>query len=133
FVLFLYGVLHAFATADKLGTVLVAPLRVRLWSGKFREPDVLFMRAQHAERIGEPFWDGADLVMEVVSDDDRRRDQETKRREYAHAGIPEYWIVDLQQAKITVLRLDVATSAYVVHGDFARGTQATSHLLPGFT
>ena len=93
-VLALYQVLKAFASPQDLGTVLVAPLRVQLWPGKFREPDVVFMRAENAARIGEPFWEGADLVMEVVSGDDRRRDLETKRLEYARAGIPEYWIVD---------------------------------------
>jgi Uma2 family endonuclease len=85
----------------------------------------------HALRIGEPFWEGADLVMEVVRDDDRRRDLETKRREYAQAGIPEYWIVDPQQARITVLRLEGAS--YVIDGEFPQGTRAISHLLPGFT
>ena len=88
------------------------------------------MSAEHASRIGESFWEGADLVMEVVSDDDRRRDLETKRREYAQAGIPEYWIVDPEQGRITVLRLDGAT--YAVHGDFPLDAQATSTLLPGF-
>ena len=70
--------------------------------------------------------------MEVVSDDDRRRDLETKRCEYAQAGIPEYWIVYLQQAWITVLRLESASKA-VIHGEFPQGTHAISHLLPGFT
>ena len=118
-VAFLYRALLAFITPRGAGTVLFAPLRVRLWPGKFREPDIVFLSAEHASRIGESFWEGADLVMEVVSDDDRRRDLETKRREYAQAGIPEYWIVDPQQARITVLRLDGTT--YVVHGDFPRG------------
>jgi Uma2 family endonuclease len=106
-VAYLYGLLLAFATAGDRGTVLFAPLRVRLWRQKFREPDVVFMRKRHADRIGEDYWDGADLVMEVVSDDpeDRRRDLETKRREYARAGIPEYWIVDPREGRILVLRL----------------------------
>jgi Uma2 family endonuclease len=130
-VAFLYQALLMFSAPRAAGTVLFAPLRVRLWPGKFREPDLVFLSAEHSSRIGEPFWDGADLVMEVVSDDDRRRDLETKRREYAQAGIPEYWIVDPQQSRITVLRLD--GPSYVVHGDFPRGTQATSHNLPGFT
>lgn len=130
-VAFLYQALLAFVAPRGAGTLLFAPLRVRLWPGKFREPDLVFLAAEHASRIGEPFWDGADLVMEVVGDDERRRDLETKRREYAQAGIPEYWIVDPQEARITVLRLDGAT--YAVHGEFPRGTQANSHLLPGFT
>src|SRR3954454_25249648 len=39
----LYRALLAFVTAQELGTVLFAPLRVRLWPGKFREPDLVFL------------------------------------------------------------------------------------------
>ena len=93
---FLYDALQAFVVGLNLGEVLFTGVRVRLWPGKFREPDVLFMRAEHAGRITEEYWEGADLVMEVVSsgDEDRRRDLKTKREEYAQARIPEYWIVD---------------------------------------
>jgi Uma2 family endonuclease len=131
-VAYLYGVLLAFVSRRQLGTVLFAALPVRLRSGKFREPDILFMARQHADRIGEEFWDGADLVMEIVSEGskDRRRDLVTKRGEYARAGIPEYWIVDPREQRITVLRL--SGKRYVVHGAFARGDTATSHLLAGF-
>jgi Uma2 family endonuclease len=131
-VLFLYRALEAFG-GSKLGLALAAPLRVRLWPGKFREPDVVFMLNAHRDRIGQEFWHGADLVMEVVSDEpaDRRRDLVTKRREYARAGIPEYWIVDPKRKQITVLRLKGAR--YVAHGTFKSGQQARSHLLPGFS
>jgi Uma2 family endonuclease len=128
--LFLYRLLEAFASAHALGETIAAPLRVRLWPGKYREPDVVFLLRQHAARIAEQFWDGADLVMEVVSDDDRRRDVETKRLEYARAGIGEYWIIDPRAGSITVLQL--AGKRYVVHGEFFRGTVATSALLAGF-
>jgi Uma2 family endonuclease len=70
--------------------------------------------------------------MEVVSDspDDRERDLVTKRAEYARARIPEYWIVDPQEGRITVLRLE--GDRYVVHGEFLKGSKASSVLLPGF-
>lgn len=129
-VAFLYNALLAFARARNLGRVLFAPLRVRLWEGKFREPDVVFMLREHIDQCGEQYWEGADLVMEVVSEDYRRHDLETKRREYAQAGIPEYWMVDPQEEQITVLRL--AGDSYTVHGAFARGAEATSVLLEGF-
>jgi Uma2 family endonuclease len=67
----------------------------------------------------------------VVRDEGRRRDRETKRREYAQAGIPEYWIVDPQLEQITVLWME--GSIYSVHGEFSEGTRATSRLLPGFS
>ena len=128
----LYGLLLAFVTARDLGTVLFAGLPVRIGPRKFREPDILFMRKEHAGRIGEKFWKGADLVMEVVSPDpkSRQRDLEKKRLDYALAGIPEYWIVDPAEERITVLRL--VGKVYRVHGEFPRGMTATSFLLPGF-
>ena len=131
--LYLYGLLLAHIHVHDLGEVSVAALPVRLWARKFREPDVVFMLKEHADRIDDRFWKGANLVMEVVNGDkkDRHRDLVDKRREYARARIPEYWIVDPEKEKITVLRLTGKT--YAVHGEFTRGAVATSHLLPGFT
>ncbi|MCY4410409.1 MAG: Uma2 family endonuclease, partial [Caldilineaceae bacterium] len=93
------------------------------------EPDLVFMAAEHADRLGEQFWEGADLVMEVVSPDDPQRDNVTKRREYAQAGIPEYWIVDPAAASITVLTLH--GQEYALHGEFVAGEEASSVLLKG--
>ena len=76
-------------------------------------------------------WEGADLVMVVVSPDDPERDRVTKRVEYARAGIPESWIVDPMDGIITVLRLE--GEAYVEHGIFPRGQTATSAALAGFS
>src|SRR5205814_504142 len=96
------------------------------------EPDVLFMKAENAHRRREAFWEGADLVMEVVSPNpkDRKRDHVTKRREYARAGIPEYWIIDPQQQRILVLTLSGET--YQVHGEFGPGAESSSLLMPEF-
>ena len=104
---FLIDALRAFVEPRHLGEVLFAPLRVRIGANKFREPDVVFMHRDHAGRRGEDFWEGADLVMEVVSKNPigRRRDTETKRLDYAEAGIPEYWIVDPTELFVTVLTL----------------------------
>jgi Uma2 family endonuclease len=45
------------------------------------------------------------LVIEVVSPDEPAGDYQHKRSEYAVRGIPEYWIVDPTQQKVTVLTL----------------------------
>jgi Uma2 family endonuclease len=129
-VAYLFKLLDAFVTTQGGGTALFAPLPVHLWQGKYREPDVLYMRPENAHRIHD-YWEGADLVMEVVSPGKAEHDRETKRREYALAGIPEYWIVDVLQEQILVLVLQ--GKEYRVHGQFGRGTQATSVLLPGFS
>ncbi len=113
------------------GKVLIAPLRLRIRSGKYREPDLLLVRSARDMRRQDRFWIGADLVLEVVGQDKSERDVVEKRHDYAEGGIPEYWIVDPRDETITVLRL--ADDAYVEHGTFGRGTQATSALLAGFT
>ena len=123
--------LDSFADANRLGFVIQCPFKVYIAPGKYREPDLVFMLREHADRMSEQFWDGADLVMEIVSPDGRKRDLEVKRREYAQAGISEYWIVDPQASSITVLKLDNAN--YVEHGVFGLGQTASSVLLAGFT
>ncbi|MDE0076775.1 MAG: Uma2 family endonuclease [Caldilineaceae bacterium] len=130
-VIALFELLRNFVREGQLGTVLLAPMRVQLWPGKFREPDILFMRSEHDDRRSDRFWEGADLVMEVVSPDDPERDKVTKRREYAQAEVPEYWIVDPADASITVLTLQ--GQEYALYGEFVSGETATSVLLDRFT
>lgn len=129
---FLFGLLKAYVDVHAPGVVLFSGMRVRLKKGRFRDPDVLYMKAEHSHRRHEKYWDGADLAVEVVSADpkDRARDLEVKPVEYARAGIPEYWIVDPRDRFIRVLTLRGRT--YKVHGTFRPGSQVTSLLLPGF-
>jgi Uma2 family endonuclease len=131
FVQFLYEVLSTFVRTNSLGKVLLAPFPIRLWEGQDREPDVMFLRREHFHRRKKDHWEGADLVMEVVSPSNREHDLVRKRLEYARAGIPEYWIVDPEEERILVLVLD--GGAYREHGDFRKGAEAASATLPGFS
>ena len=127
---FLFTALQSYVDAHALGKALFSGLPVRLWEGTLREPDIVFLRKERFSLIGEQYWSGCDLVMEIVSKNNRDHDIKTKRREYARAGIPEYWIVDPQKSQITVLKLK--GRRYVDHGVFGKGERATSVLLPGF-
>jgi Uma2 family endonuclease len=113
------------------GKVYYAPLRVRVRARKFREPDLLLVCDANDPRRQNRYWLGADLVVEIVSADDPERDTKVKRKDYAEAGIPEYWIVNPLNDTITVLAL--AGAAYVEHGVFHRGERAGSKLLVGFS
>ena len=123
--------LRLYALMEKIGgEVFYAPLRLRLWNGRFREPDILLLLAADDPRSANEFWHGADLVVEVVSPDKPERDTVEKVADYAQAGIPEYWIVNPLTQTITVLQLEA--DDYVVHGEWGRGEIATSVLLPNF-
>lgn len=129
-VLYLYKALMLFVEPRQLGEALVAPYPVRLWEGKFREPDIVFMLAAHRARLRDDYAEGADLVVEVLSEA-RRRDLDTKRVEYARAGIPEYWIVDPQKRCISVLLLQ--DGVYRPHADSQASDVVRSLLLEGLT
>jgi Uma2 family endonuclease len=129
-VAFLYEAVLTFTRARDLGKVLFAPLRIRLDASKIREPDIAFMLKSNAARRADEYWDGADWVIEVVSNDDRRRDLEIKRFEYSRAGIPEYWIVDPMNSQVIVLSLQ--GDRYVEIGVFNAGQRAESSVVKGF-
>jgi Uma2 family endonuclease len=113
------------------GKVRFAPLRLRGRSGKFREPDLLLLVSASDARRQSRFWDGADLALEVVSEDKPERDLVEKRGDYAEAHVPEYWIVNPQTEIITVLRLE--GDAYKDVCVYRRGELAASVLLADFS
>jgi Uma2 family endonuclease len=128
---FLYGVINGYARGRGAGKANTAGIRVRLPEGNFREPDVVFMRTENAHRRLRKYWDGADLVVEVVSEDDPDRDLVEKRAEYAAAGIPEYWIADPRDKSLAILTLDPGAAEYREVGRYGEGETARSVLLDG--
>lgn len=121
--------LHQFIEPRDLGEVVSAPMPVRIGSGKFREPDVAFLSADHEDWNVDHCWHGADLVVEIVSESDPNRDLVKKRAEYAGARIGEYWIIRPRESVVFVLNLKGRT---YVERRFQLGETATSLKLPGF-
>jgi Uma2 family endonuclease len=130
---FLFGLLLVYVQPKNLGLVLSAPFKVKVRSGKFREPDLMFLFAQNYHKRQEQFWEGADLVIEVVSPDDPDRDIVKKHKEYALAGIREYWLVNPLNETIIVFTLSDREKIYREHGVFNKGQPATSSLLKDFS
>ena len=126
--LFLHALFRAWLR-PRGGVVMVSGMRMRVREGKFRAPDILLLRDRSDPRRRNRCWQGADLVVEVVSPDDPDRDLVEKRADYAEAGIAEYWIADPRDETLTVLVLH--GEAYVEHGRYGRGETAASVLLEG--
>jgi Uma2 family endonuclease len=80
---------------------------VRTGYSKSRLTDLCIVtREQAKELLGQSavFQTAPLLVVEVVSPDSIKRDYRYKRSEYAALEVPEYWIVDPLEAKVTILR-----------------------------
>lgn len=131
-VLYLLNRLNEWAGPRGRGVALPSPLPVRIPDHGLRHPDVLLVRSAHVVGFKRPL-DGADLAVEVVSEgaENRARDEQIKPREYALAGIPEYWIVDPEQRIIQ--RLVLSAGDYTIADVLREGDTLTSPLLPDFT
>ena len=93
---FLGSLLSFFVQFFQLGQILRGPIEMRAMpDGPAREPDILFVSHEHADRLTDERVAGpADLIVEVISDDSVGRDRGDKFYEYEEAGVREYWIVD---------------------------------------
>ena len=76
--------------------------------GTVREPDLAVYRREASGQKKTPRWKDMTplLVVEVVSPGQETRDYTEKRRDYWDAGVAEYWIVDPQACRLTVLTRD---------------------------
>lgn len=92
----LSSLLSLYIHSLKLGVLLAAPCEMRATpGGPAREPDLLFVSREHADRLTDKRVVGpADLVIEIVSDSSSTRDSTEKFHEYQAAGVREYWLFD---------------------------------------
>ena len=91
------------------------------------EPDIVLLQLDTPEDR-HPGPADALLVIEVA-DSSVRIDRGRKRRMYARAGIPEYWIVDLNRDRIEVYR-DPARSRYRTITVLGRGDVISPQFAP---
>jgi Uma2 family endonuclease len=88
--------LGPYVQASGIGTLLPSPSDIELDPHGLVQPDVFVMG--HVEGRQDGGWNsGAPylLFIEILSPSTARHDRFTKRRRFQRAGIPEYWIVDL--------------------------------------
>jgi len=117
-------------TSNNLGDIVMSPMDTRLWEGKIRQPDIVFMTNDHLDRITEQLWGVPDLVVEILSEGTAKTDKEDKFQEYEKAGVQEYWIVDPFNQSIEVYSLKSGT--YEIFGKWDHGEIAKSKLLDSF-
>lgn len=89
------------------GKAFFAPFDVVLALDNVVEPDVLFIRSDHLDRLGARYLEGPpDLVVEISSPSTRRLELVRKRELYQRFGVPEYWYVDLELDRVEVYVLE---------------------------
>jgi Uma2 family endonuclease len=128
----LAGVMQFLAEEHDLGIVMTAPYAVKFdFRPSVREPDVMFVAKENADRVTMQFATGAmDIAVEIISPDSQTRDRREKFTEYAKAGVREYWMVDYERQEAEFFRLN-AEGVYETIPVDADGV-FHSEVLPGF-
>ena len=128
-----------FAEARELGVALTAPCDVviRREPLRVRQPDVLFISAARggvrrpADLVGlSRLETPPDLVVEILSPSNTRRQVEEKLADYRSIGVLEGWLVNFPARTVEVLRL--SRDAVTVLGVYGMGDVLRSEALPGF-
>ena len=105
--LWLITVMRLYVRRKKLGKIHGSRVACRLDDRSAPEPDILFVAEKNRDRLHSGGVEGSpDLAIEIVSPESVERDYVKKRRQYQQFGIPEYWIIDEHERKVTLLRLD---------------------------
>jgi len=124
--------IHNFSRSLKLGTVLGAGTGFKLTTNPdtVRAPDAAFIRR---ERVPDPAPLGfpsfvPDLVVEVLSPDDRPGEVLRKVADWLNAGVRLVWVVDPVRRIARVYRADGSESS-LAEGDGLDGED----VLPGFS
>jgi Uma2 family endonuclease len=126
----LLTLMYGYVECKKLGYVFGSRVAFRLDDRNGPEPDIAFVRNEHADRIHRGRVAGPpDLAMEIVSPESVERDYEKKRKQYQRAGVPEYWIIDEEEEIILLLRLNARRRYREVR---PRRSMFHSEILPGF-
>ena len=89
--------LASFVRQHRVGRVVMAPAEVPLLPGQLVQPDVFVVPLTAAGRPPTNFEETGALLLaiEVLSPSTARADRLRKRAFYQRAGVPEYWIVDV--------------------------------------
>jgi Uma2 family endonuclease len=122
--------LGAYVRAHNLGVLAYAPVDVIFSHESVVQPDLVFVRSEHAALLEQRGILGApDVVIEILSESSRRYDALTKKRLYERFGVAEYWIVDPVAKAVKVLRL--AGTHYETVAELRDNDTLTSLQFPG--
>ncbi|MCP9439912.1 MAG: Uma2 family endonuclease [Nitrospira sp.] len=130
----LSSTLEAWTRCSHLGLVLQAPYDVVLSDEDVVQPDILLISATRLSIVTDTNVRGTpDLIVEILSEATRKKDEVTKRKLYERYGVQEYWLVDPELETIKVLRL--SGNQYIRAAELAKETHdvLTTPLLPGFS
>ena len=126
----IFGLIMFYIEGKGLGRIFGPEAGLRVWRdhpNRVRKPDVMFFRSRRRPPVGWEEQIVPDLVVEVVSPNDKADDLEEKLAQFREAGIPLIWVIYPGTRSAHILtqsaRIEVRSSGVLDGGD----------ILPGFS
>lgn len=89
------------STCNTKYIIILSPVDVILSDTEVRQPDLVMLHRDRLSLLTHKGIEGPpDLVVEVLSPSSIKRDREDKRKSYARYGVPEYWIIDMNNVAL---------------------------------
>ena len=122
--------IYTFVRRNQLGRFYSSPVHVVFAKHVNYEPDLCFVSAGRLDIIQSPVIAGPpDLVIEIISEDNRTHDTVVKFRDYERHGVKEYWLVDLREQEVRVFVNE--GRKYRSFGTFGRSEKVGTETLQG--
>ena len=101
----LYQVMGLYAQRLDLGEMLSSRIMVKTENFGGRMPDLLFVRKENLQIVQQRAVYGApDLIIEIVSPNDRPSDLRSLEADYYRLGVPELMFIQLSKKEVRTLR-----------------------------
>jgi len=111
---FLFVLLALYVEEHDLGIVRGSRTLVPITHHKGRLPDILFVRKEREDIVGQKGLTGApDLAIEIISPGDTEMEIMQLQADYEQIGTKEFWIIDQPRKQVRASLLDKATNIFV--------------------
>lgn len=128
----LSSAMHVFCKIHKIGKVVTAPLDIQFDEDNLFQPDIIFIAVSRYHIIENKKVKGTpDLVVEIWSPSNTKKEREMKHKIYQNQGVTEYWQIfpKKQEVKVEVLNEE---GKYKLFSEAKKTGKVQSKVLNGF-
>lgn len=124
-------IFKTFNKEKKLGKVIISPFDVLIDAQNVFIPDIIFVSVARKDILdGKKAIGAPDLVVEVWSPGNKKKERKDKKEVYARNGVTEFWEIYPKQERVIVQTLNT-NQEYEVFSEAKQTGKVTSQVLDG--
>jgi len=123
--------MDTFVEEQELGDVITAPMDTKFDEDNLEQPDILFISIKRSAIIEKNVINGApDLIVEIISPSNHKKEREEKHSLYEISGVQEYWTIFPKKRSVKIEVLE--EGKYELFSEATKEGKVKSSVLEGF-